>query len=98
MVKAMDKTAMTLREFWKNYNIYSAIKNIDASWHDVTRSCVNGEWKELCPYFVEDFTDWKNSRAAEGCKQFIIYELEAGAESRGAELHRLLSCPCQGTD
>lgn len=56
-MKAIDESVMTLREFWKNY-IYSAIKNIDASWHEVTRSCMNGVWKELCPCFVEDFTDF----------------------------------------
>lgn len=47
---------MTLREFWESYNVYNAIKNIDASWQEVTSSCLKGVWKKLCPKFVNDFT------------------------------------------
>ncbi|KAK4309429.1 hypothetical protein Pmani_018926 [Petrolisthes manimaculis] len=58
-LKATDNSEMTLREFWKSYNIYSAIKNINASWQEVTESCMNGVWKNLCPQFVNNFTGFE---------------------------------------
>ncbi|KAK4303436.1 hypothetical protein Pmani_024543 [Petrolisthes manimaculis] len=55
-LKATENSEMTLREFWRSYNIYSAIKNIDASWREVTATSMNGVWKKLCPQFVNNFT------------------------------------------
>ncbi|XP_042225918.1 tigger transposable element-derived protein 1-like [Homarus americanus] len=49
------ESGVTMREFCKNYNIYKAIKNIDASWCEVKTSNMNGVWKKLCPQFANDF-------------------------------------------
>ncbi|XP_066875983.1 tigger transposable element-derived protein 1-like isoform X3 [Kogia breviceps] len=54
-VKASDESGTTLRQFWKDYNIYKAIKNIDFAWSEVTAVTMNGVWKNLCPKFVHDF-------------------------------------------
>ncbi|XP_021573038.1 tigger transposable element-derived protein 1 [Carlito syrichta] len=53
-VKASDESGTTLRQFWKDYNIYQAIKNIDFAWRAVTAVTMNGVWKNLCPQFVHD--------------------------------------------
>lgn len=38
VVAAMDMdNAVTLRAFWKEYNIYKAILNINAAWKEVTK-------------------------------------------------------------
>ncbi|XP_057390086.1 tigger transposable element-derived protein 1-like isoform X2 [Balaenoptera acutorostrata] len=54
-VKASDESGTTLRQFWKDYNIYKAIKNIDFAWSEVTAVTMNGVWRNLCPKFVHDF-------------------------------------------
>ncbi|XP_044275311.1 tigger transposable element-derived protein 1-like [Varanus komodoensis] len=54
-VQASDESGTTLRQFWKDYNIYKAIKNIDLAWREVTAITMNGVWKNLCPQFVRDF-------------------------------------------
>ncbi|XP_057575413.1 tigger transposable element-derived protein 1-like isoform X2 [Hippopotamus amphibius kiboko] len=54
-VKASDESGTTLRQFWKDYDIYKAIKNIDFAWREVTAVTMNGVWKNLCPQFVHDF-------------------------------------------
>ncbi|XP_045137247.1 tigger transposable element-derived protein 1-like [Portunus trituberculatus] len=59
-LKATDKTDMTLSEFWKSYNIYNAIKNINTTWREVTTTCMNAVWKKLCPQVVHDFTGFEN--------------------------------------
>ena len=56
-VKASDESGTTLRQFWKDYNIYKAIKNIDFAWREVTAGTMNGVWKNLCPQFVHDFRE-----------------------------------------
>ena len=40
-VDASDKSGTTLQQFWKNYNIYKAIKNIDFSWHEIVIIIIN---------------------------------------------------------
>jgi DDE superfamily endonuclease len=43
--------AGTEREFWKNYNILHAIKNISEGWSNVTTTCMNGIWNKLLKRF-----------------------------------------------
>ena len=54
-VKARDESGTTLQQFWKDYNIYKAIKNIDFAWCEVMAVTMNGVWKNLCLKFVHDF-------------------------------------------
>ena len=48
-VKASDESGTALGQFWKDSNIYKAIKNIDIAWHEVMAITMNGVWKVLCP-------------------------------------------------
>ena len=54
-VKVSDESGTTLWQFWKDCNIYKAIKNIDFAWPEVTAITMNGVWKNLCPQFVHSF-------------------------------------------
>lgn len=54
-IRATQKDQMTLREFWKNYHIYDAIKNIADAWAEVKETNMRGVWKNLCPQFTEEF-------------------------------------------
>uniref|UniRef100_K7F9R4 HTH CENPB-type domain-containing protein n=1 Tax=Pelodiscus sinensis TaxID=13735 RepID=K7F9R4_PELSI len=40
---------MTLRDFWKSYNIYDAINNIADAWDEVKETNMRGVWNKLCP-------------------------------------------------
>ncbi|KAK9704068.1 hypothetical protein QE152_g28517 [Popillia japonica] len=44
-----------MKDFWKNYNIYDAIKNIVDSWEEIKQSTMKGVWNKLCPHFCSDF-------------------------------------------
>ena len=46
---------LTLRDFWKSYNILDAVQNIAHSWEEVKITNMNGVWRKLCPQFVNDF-------------------------------------------
>lgn len=54
-VAALDDTQKTFLEFWEEYNIYDAIKNISSAWNDVTTQCMNNIWKKTLKRFVKDF-------------------------------------------
>ena len=49
------KKHITLKEFWKSYNILDAVKNIADSREEVKSTNLNGVWRKLCPQFVNDF-------------------------------------------
>ncbi|TEA28738.1 hypothetical protein DBR06_SOUSAS23710005, partial [Sousa chinensis] len=46
-VKVSDESGITLQQFWKDYNIYKAIKNTDFAWCEVRVITMNGLWKNL---------------------------------------------------
>jgi hypothetical protein len=38
-----------LRYFWKGYNIWPAMSNLDHSWYEIKKSTMHGHWKKLRP-------------------------------------------------
>ena len=40
---------LTLKDFWKSYNIHNAVKNFADSWDEVKQMNLNGAWKKLSP-------------------------------------------------
>lgn len=44
-----ENKQLTLRDFWRNYNIADALENINKGWKDVTETTMNAVWKNLWP-------------------------------------------------
>ena len=42
------KSGTTLWQFWKDYNIFKAIKSFDFAWYEGTTIPMKGVWKKLC--------------------------------------------------
>lgn len=64
-IRATQNNEMTLREFWKNYNIYDAIKNIAEAWDEVKDTNMRGVWKKLCPQLTQEFLGFTDDEIAE---------------------------------
>ncbi|KAM3836532.1 tigger transposable element-derived protein 1-like [Vipera latastei] len=91
-VKAVDvmeeDKRMTLREFWKNYNILHCIKNIAAAWQDVTMKCMQGIWKKCLkcfPALVNNFQGFDHNKDLDEINKEILtlmksLDLEVSAE------------------
>ena len=60
-VKVSDKSGTTQGQFWKGYNIYKTIKNIDFAWFEGMAVTMNGVWKNLCLQFVHDFCGFEKA-------------------------------------
>uniref|UniRef100_A0A3P8SAK2 HTH CENPB-type domain-containing protein n=1 Tax=Amphiprion percula TaxID=161767 RepID=A0A3P8SAK2_AMPPE len=61
-VRATEKDKdLTLMNFWKSYDILTAVKNISDSWDEVQQTNLNGMWKNVCPQFVNNFNGFEES-------------------------------------
>ncbi|KAF7235282.1 Tigger transposable element-derived protein 1 [Varanus komodoensis] len=70
-VRAVENSVMSLREFWKNYSIYDAIKNIADSWDEVKQSAMKGVWNKVCPQFTNSFQGSTDDSVAEA-RQAVV--------------------------
>jgi hypothetical protein len=90
-VKATEgESGITLRQFWKEYNIYKAVKNIDASWRELTTTNINAVWKKLCPQFVHNFQGFEEPDSVISKLVEMGRELELNLEEQ--DFHELLEC------
>ncbi|XP_068246873.1 tigger transposable element-derived protein 1-like [Palaemon carinicauda] len=55
------KKDLTLKDFWKSYNILDAVKNITDSWEEVKMTNMNGVWRKQSPQFVNDFHGFEDT-------------------------------------
>lgn len=63
MIRAVDSDInLTIREFWKRYNIKDAIDNIAESWKEVTEANMNGVWRKLWPDCVNEFRGFPSTQ------------------------------------
>ncbi|XP_078069697.1 cytosolic 5'-nucleotidase 1A-like [Mustelus asterias] len=62
---------MTLKEFWRNYNIYDGIKNIADSWEEVKTTNMKGVWNKLWPQFAHGFKGFAAEDIAEA-RQAVV--------------------------
>jgi hypothetical protein len=53
--------AVSLTEFWKNFNIRQAFENICESWQEVVDNTMRAAWKCLQPYCANDLWLQKSS-------------------------------------
>jgi hypothetical protein len=56
-----NEAGPTLKEFWKGYNIWNEVNNIGDSWAEIKQSTMNRSWRKLCPQFLTDFQDVKET-------------------------------------
>ncbi|KAF2350245.1 HTH CenpB-type DNA-binding domain [Trinorchestia longiramus] len=57
ILKENKDEKMSLKDIWKKYDIYSAIKNIADSWAEVKQTSMKEVWKNLCPQFFLNNVD-----------------------------------------
>ncbi|XP_064081201.1 tigger transposable element-derived protein 1-like [Macrobrachium nipponense] len=63
---------LTLKQFWKGYNITDAVRNIASAWDEVKTTTLNGAWKKLCPQFVHSFEGFDRAEDVETVTREII--------------------------
>ena len=51
-VRATEDGVLSLKQFWKDFNIYDGIKHVDDAWHDVSDSTMKNVWNKLCPQYA----------------------------------------------
>ena len=49
LIWQMDTSGVSLKEYWRNYNLLKAIDNIKMAWEEVTVLCVKGVWHIIWP-------------------------------------------------
>lgn len=49
----------SLKGFWKNYNIWGTINNIEEWWAEIKESTMKPSWKQLCPGIMSDFINFE---------------------------------------
>lgn len=59
---ATENDEVTLRDFWKSYNILNCITNIELAWKEVTEKCMKGIWKTCLKHFINESTLFENDK------------------------------------
>ncbi|XP_069776185.1 tigger transposable element-derived protein 1-like isoform X2 [Narcine bancroftii] len=70
--RAVTNNEVSLRDFWKHYNILECIKNITAAWEDVTKTCMNGIWKKCLKRYVHTFKGFNKEDALDEIREKIV--------------------------
>ena len=80
----MDISRVSLKEYWKDYNILKAIDNIKMVWEEVTVSCLKGVWHKIWP---------SNKNYGTNCEtlDMLIKEMSEIAEEVGLDNVDLMS-------
>ncbi|XP_055486478.1 tigger transposable element-derived protein 1-like [Leucoraja erinacea] len=60
------QTGQTLREFWREFNLANAIRNIAAAWEEVTQPCMKGAWRPILTTHVHTVADFHKDSAVDG--------------------------------
>lgn len=55
LVKVTNEKGISVRDYWRNFNIKDALNFLKMTWDDVPSKCLNSVWKQLCPQFVFRF-------------------------------------------
>ncbi|XP_063861024.1 tigger transposable element-derived protein 1-like [Scylla paramamosain] len=71
---------MTVKEFWKNFNIKHALEIIKFSWDEITPSNMNGVWKNLCPACVHSLKGFTKKELPAVHKQIASLAKDVGFE------------------
>ena len=49
LIRLMDTSGVSLKEYWKDYNILKAIDNTKMAWEEITVPCMKGLWHKIGP-------------------------------------------------
>ena len=60
LIRQMDTSGVSLKEYWKNYSILKAIDNIKMAWEEVTVSRMKDVWHKIWPSNETYGTDFDN--------------------------------------
>ncbi|XP_060771024.1 tigger transposable element-derived protein 1-like isoform X4 [Neoarius graeffei] len=63
---------VSLRDFWKQYNILQCIKNIATAWDAVTEKCMNGIWKNCVKRYVNTFAGFDSEKELDVIRDKIV--------------------------
>ncbi|XP_066957407.1 tigger transposable element-derived protein 1-like [Macrobrachium rosenbergii] len=63
---------VSLRDFWKKYDVLKCIKNIAAAWEAVTKKCMNGVWKNCAKRYVNTFDGFDSENELEMIRKKIV--------------------------
>ena len=78
LIRQMDTSGVSLKEYWRDYNILTAIDNINMAWEEVTLSCMKGVWNKIWPSDESYGTNCDNL-------DFLMKEISEIAEEVGLD-------------
>ena len=60
MIRQMETSGVSLKEYWKDYNIVKDIDNLKMTWEEVTVSCMKEMWHKRWPSNENCGTNYDN--------------------------------------
>ena len=78
MIRQMETSGVSLKEYWKDYNIVKDIDNLKMTWEEVTVSCMKEMWHKRWP---------SNENCGTNCDNLdmLIKEIREVAEEVGPD-------------
>jgi hypothetical protein len=59
MVRVLDRSHKTIKDYWGSSDILKGTNNINRAWEEVLVQCLNGVWCKVLPQFMHDFTGFE---------------------------------------
>ncbi|XP_018430489.1 PREDICTED: tigger transposable element-derived protein 1-like [Nanorana parkeri] len=56
MVKVLDRSGITMKDYWRSFNVLKGVNNINGAWEEVTANCLNRVWRKLLPESAHDLS------------------------------------------
>lgn len=86
---------MSLREFWRNYNICDAIQNTADSWDEMKQSNMEGVWNKLCPQFVHASREFTAHYTAKARQAVVDIGNQLQLDISAKDVIQLLDSPAE---
>jgi hypothetical protein len=82
---------LSVKKFWRNFNIKKAIDNTGDAWAEVTQSCMNGVWRKIWPDVVTDFHGFEPEEEISNSRRAVVDMVRSlGFEVDEANVNELL--------
>jgi len=56
VVRVLDRSQNTIKDYWRSSNVLKGINNINIAWEEVSVKCLNGDWRKYLSPFMHEFT------------------------------------------